>query len=103
MPRSIFAILLLATLAFSATVAQTRTELYRVCYFTNWAQYRGGDARFTVANIDADLCTHIIYSFAKINKKTVKMETTEWNDHTNIKKVFRYFIFKFSKNFIRAN
>ena len=87
MLRLTFSVFLLASFAISATVAQTRTELYRVCYFTNWAQYRSGYAKFTVNDIDVDLCTHIIYSFAKINTKSVKMETTEWNDPTNIRKV----------------
>ena len=59
---------------------------YRVCYFTNWAQYREG-ARYTVDDIDVNLCTHIIYSFAKINKDKRTMEFTEWNDEDNVKKV----------------
>ncbi|KAA0193349.1 hypothetical protein HAZT_HAZT000269 [Hyalella azteca] len=37
-----------------------------VCYYTNWAQYRPGRGRFTAENIDAHICTHIIYAFARI-------------------------------------
>ncbi|XP_057303986.1 chitotriosidase-1-like [Hydractinia symbiolongicarpus] len=41
-------------------------EYLRVCYYTNWAQYRGGFARYTASNYEIDLCTHIIYAFAQV-------------------------------------
>ena len=50
----------------------------RVCYFTNWAQYRPDEGKFTPENIDPSLCTHIIYAFAIIKDKTMK--PFEWND-----------------------
>ena len=37
---------------------------WRVCYFTNWARWRGGTAAFQVRDIDTSLCSHFIYSFA---------------------------------------
>lgn len=79
-------LLLILISIFSQTFCEDET-LYRVCYFTNWAQYREGDARYTVEDIDANLCTHIVYSFAKINKAERSLQFTEWNDAVNVKKV----------------
>lgn len=34
-----------------------------VCYYGTWSTYRHGNGAFNVANIDANLCTHLIYTF----------------------------------------
>ncbi|XP_078733697.1 chitotriosidase-1-like [Lampetra fluviatilis] len=57
----------------------TATEYKRVCYFTNWSQYRLGIGRFTMDNVDATLCTHIIYAFAGFDEK-FQVITTQQND-----------------------
>ena len=44
------------------------TDYKIVCYYTNWAQYRNDPAKFFPENIDPTLCTHIIFSFAKIDE-----------------------------------
>ena len=49
-----------------------------VCYYTNWAQYRVEPAKYFPEDIDANLCTHIAYSFAKIVNSQLQMY--EWND-----------------------
>ena len=49
-----------------------------VCFFSNWAQYREGEQKFLPENIDVNLCTHIIYSFAKLIEDS--LEPYEWND-----------------------
>ncbi|CAH3021186.1 unnamed protein product, partial [Porites evermanni] len=52
----------------------------RVCYHTNWSQYRPGLGKFWPENIDPYLCTHLVYSFAKINRNTDTLAMYEWND-----------------------
>ncbi|XP_061075755.1 acidic mammalian chitinase-like [Conger conger] len=54
----------------------TSTKL--VCYFSNWSQYRPGIGKFTPANVDPFLCTHVIYNLATI--KGNQITTIEWND-----------------------
>ena len=55
-------------------------SLRRVCYHANWSQYRNGPAKFYPENIDPNLCTHIIYSFAKLIGN--KLAAYEWNDES---------------------
>ena len=63
--------LLLGLVSYSAAY-------YRVCYFTNWAQYRPGEGRYKPHNVDPFLCTHLMYSFAKLHNGKIAMY--EWND-----------------------
>ncbi|XP_069125631.1 acidic mammalian chitinase-like [Argopecten irradians] len=57
---------------------QAQAGYRRVCYHTNWSQYRPGNGKFKVDNIDPNLCTHLIYSFAQITNN--QLATYEWND-----------------------
>ncbi|XP_068930710.1 chitinase-3-like protein 1 isoform X2 [Petaurus breviceps papuanus] len=66
---------------FSILVLFQYSYAYKlVCYYTSWSQYRDGDASCLPDNIDAKLCTHIIYSFANISNNQI--DTWEWNDVT---------------------
>ncbi|MCL4168009.1 UNVERIFIED_CONTAM: hypothetical protein GTU68_001441, partial [Idotea baltica] len=62
-----------------------------VCYHTNWAQYRSGKGKNFPKDIDPKLCSHLIYSFAKLNGNN--LATYEWNDEQmyaefeNLKKI----------------
>merc|ERR1719378_798310 len=52
------------------------------CYYTNWPQYRPGLGKYMPENIDATLCTHIFFSFAKMCQGNGGWTLCpyEWND-----------------------
>jgi len=52
----------------------------RVCYYTNWPQYRVPDGKMVPEDVDANLCTHLIYSFADMNG--TQLVATEANDES---------------------
>lgn len=66
--------LVLFALVTCATVDGFRT----VCYYTNWAQYRSGKGLFYPEDINPNLCTHLIYAFAK--PVGLNIQPFEWND-----------------------
>ncbi|XP_028732439.1 chitotriosidase-1 [Peromyscus leucopus] len=59
-------------------VAQWGSAAKLVCYFTNWAQYRPGAARFLPRDVDPNLCSHLIYAFAGMDNH--QLSSAEWND-----------------------
>ncbi|XP_052068560.1 acidic mammalian chitinase-like [Mytilus californianus] len=70
--------LLLVLVSLSYDIAES-TEYKRVCYYTNWSQYRLGNGKFLPSDIDPYLCTHIIYAFGKLNGNLV--QKLEYNDY----------------------
>ncbi|XP_071446319.1 probable chitinase 10 [Hetaerina americana] len=55
-----------------------------VCYFTNWAWYRQGIGKYTPADIDASLCTHIAYGFAVLDGTSLTIKPHDsWADLDN--------------------
>lgn len=55
-----------------------------VCYFTNWAWYRPGVGKFVPEDIDPELCTHIVYGFAVLNRDTLVIQPHDsWADIDN--------------------
>ncbi|XP_017154888.1 probable chitinase 10 [Drosophila miranda] len=64
--------------------AQTSGDFKVVCYFTNWAWYRQGGGKFLPEDIDADLCTHIVYGFAVLNRDKLTIQPHDsWADLDN--------------------
>jgi chitinase len=68
----------------------------RVCFFANWAPYRGVNPNLLPDKIDPFLCTHIHYAFAKIDPTSLKLEPTEehdnnWTERSNIPLYIRLF------------
>ena len=63
---------------YESYVACFEDDAKRLCYYTNWAQYREGKARFLPEHIDSTLCTHIIFAFATMEKN--QLAEAEYND-----------------------
>lgn len=42
-----------------------------LCYWGSWSHYRDGAGKFSVGNIDASLCTHLVYAFAKLDNGVI--------------------------------
>ena len=61
------------------------SEEYKVvCYFTNWAWYRQGNGKYLPEDIDPDLCTHIVYGFAVLDREGLTIKPHDsWADIDN--------------------
>ncbi|CAL4096915.1 unnamed protein product [Meganyctiphanes norvegica] len=72
---------LLLNAALGAPAASTTTNPKVVCYYGSWSVYRNGIGKFDVENIDTNLCTHIIYTFAGLDESSSKIKVLDpWND-----------------------
>ncbi|KAH8339656.1 hypothetical protein KR067_012162, partial [Drosophila pandora] len=61
-----------------------RPDYKIICYFTNWAWYRQGGGKYLPEDIDSDLCTHIIYGFAVLNRDNLTIQPHDsWADLDN--------------------
>ena len=57
-----------------------RSQLF--CYYSSYAQNRPDVGKFLPENIDPDLCTHVIFTFADIIQGT-NLKASGWNDLEN--------------------
>lgn len=68
----------------AAPTTALSTDFKVVCYFTNWAWYRQGKGKYLPEEIDADLCSHIVYGFAVLNPETLTIKPHDtWADFDN--------------------
>lgn len=71
-------------LAICIALIEARKEKKIFCYFTNWSSTRSGVGKYTPENIDAKLCTHMLYAFAILNETTMEIQSQdEQTDITN--------------------
>lgn len=61
-----FKLCLFAALALAMSGPASAATDKVVCYLGSWANYRPGDGAFKIEDIDARLCTHIMYAFVGI-------------------------------------
>lgn len=55
-----------------------------VCYFTNWAWYRQAGGKYLPEDIDAGLCTHVVYGFAVLDRDKLTIKSHDsWADLDN--------------------
>ena len=55
-----------------------------MCYFTSWAFYRKGDAKFVPEHMDSRLCTHIVYAYASLDPEELTVKPFDnWADIEN--------------------
>jgi len=59
---------------------QIASPYLRVCYYTNWSQYRPEGAKYKPEQLDPSLCTHVVYAFATMAGNRLK--AYEWNDES---------------------
>ncbi|KAK9881823.1 hypothetical protein WA026_017335 [Henosepilachna vigintioctopunctata] len=73
-----------STTSTVSSLVDHQSEFKVVCYFTNWAWYRQGVGKFLPADIDPDLCTHIVYGFAVLNGDQLIIKPHDsWADFDN--------------------
>uniref|UniRef100_A0A1B6DWP2 GH18 domain-containing protein n=1 Tax=Clastoptera arizonana TaxID=38151 RepID=A0A1B6DWP2_9HEMI len=68
----------------ASCITKICAEMKVMCYFTSWAWYRSDIGKFLPQNINASLCTHVLYAFAALDKTTLTITTADsWADTDN--------------------
>lgn len=50
------------------------------CYVGTWANYRPGNGAFKIEDVDAKLCTHLMYAFVGITEDGDVKSLDPWLD-----------------------
>jgi GH18 family chitinase len=62
-------------------IISNQLTLFDFADFTNWATYRFDEGKYLPEDVDADLCTHIVYGFAVLNPQTLQIRAHDsWID-----------------------
>lgn len=51
-----------------------------VCYWGTWAFYRPGTGKFEAENVNPNLCTHLMYGFAKLQNNKIALYDPDLDD-----------------------
>ncbi|XP_023936035.2 acidic mammalian chitinase-like [Bicyclus anynana] len=79
-----YKLLLLAFCAFVFSVTYGAANEKRViCYYGSWATYRNSLGKFDVSDINAGLCTHLVYTFLGINTKGAVISLDPYLDYAD--------------------
>uniref|UniRef100_A0A4D5S3V8 chitinase n=1 Tax=Ixodes scapularis TaxID=6945 RepID=A0A4D5S3V8_IXOSC len=68
------AVILFSAATFSGAAPQDTEGKDKVfiCYWGSWSHYRHANGAFSVNQIDPTLCTHLVYTFAKLENGVIK-------------------------------
>ncbi|KAF3860764.1 hypothetical protein F7725_001019 [Dissostichus mawsoni] len=60
-----------------------------VCYYTSWSKHRAKEGKFSLSDVDPNLCTHLIYAFSGINdaNELASSERDYAQSYSNTKKM----------------
>ena len=65
----------------TTSVSVSDHEKVVICYWGTWANYRPNGGKFVASNVDGNLCTHLIYSFAGLDTNNWSIKTLDaWLD-----------------------
>lgn len=81
--KLVFAFCLAFIIAFASMVVPAEAKSV-ICYFTNWSWYRQGNGKYSPADIDPNLCSHVIYGFATLDPHSLLIQSYDpWVDIDN--------------------
>ena len=81
-------------LSLALALVITVQSYVRICYYTNWSQYRNGIGKYSLTrHYEKGLCTHLIFSFAKVvnSNSGYTIDQYEWNDKSDLYERVRFF------------
>ena len=64
-------------LSKSGEVRVSNHEKVVICYWGTWANWRLNQGKFVTSNVDGNLCTHLIYSFAGLDTNSWSIKTLD--------------------------